>query len=183
MAIRSFFSAPAFSTCIGDFIRRLTVALLIATIFLAGIQLRRWIGDTTRHVRYQHDIVNGFYWGSEVLKQARRLSPDEASANSWQGFCRGYLALYDRVKHKAYEKDYHLDYPPLRLLVMAISAKQGRDGLPGADDGHPKLVHPRLKINFVCELPSAARISLLARFRLRPSSLRARSSLLHRFSQ
>src|SRR6266705_5751318 len=98
MAIRSFLPLRILSTRAGHFVRPILVALLIATIFLAGIQLRRWIGDTTRHVRYQHDIVNGFYWGSEVLKEAHRLSPDEASANSWQGFCRGYLALYDRVK-------------------------------------------------------------------------------------
>src|SRR5438046_8988772 len=171
MAIRSFFRVQVLSTPVSDLIRRLTVALLIATIFLAGIQLRRWIGDTTRHVRYQHDIVNGFYWGSEVLKEAHRLSPDEASANSWQGFCRGYLALYDRVKHKAYEKDYHLDYPPLRLLVMAICGKQVRDGLAAVDDGRPKLVNPRLKLNIVRELLSAVAIILLLRWCVPRSSV------------
>src|SRR5207247_11128294 len=140
MAIRSFFRFPKFATRTSDLIWHILVGLLIATIFLAGIQLRRWIGDTTRHVRYQHDIVNGFYWGSEVLKEAHRLSPDEASANSWQGFCRGYLALYDRVKHKAYEKDYHLDYTPLRLLVMAIWAMQVSDGFQGVVVVHLKIV-------------------------------------------
>ena len=183
MAIRSFLRLRILSTRAGHFIRPILVAILIATIFLAGIQLRRWIGDTTRHVRYQHDIVNGFYWGSEVLKQARRLSPDEAAANSWPGFCRGYLALYDRVKHKAYEKDYGLDYPPLRLLVMAIWAKQVRNGFPGVDDGHPKLVNPLLKINFVCELLSAVAIFLLVRLCVRRSSPTGRPSPLHGFSQ
>src|SRR5436190_13312677 len=182
MAIRSFFRVQVLSTPVSDLIRRLTVALLIATIFLAGIQLRRWIGDTTRHVRYQHDIVNGFYWGSEVLKEAHRLSPDEASANSWQGFCRGYLALYDRVKHKAYEKDYHLDYPPLRLLVMAIWAKEVRDGFPWVDKDHPKLVNPLLKINFICELVSALAIFLLVRECLRRSRP-TQSPLLNRLPQ
>src|SRR5947207_15086018 len=142
MVIRYFFSAPVCSTRATDLIRRILVALVVAIIFLAGIQLRRWIGDTTRHVRYQHDIVNGFYWGSEVLKEARRLSPDESSANSWTGFCRGYFALYDRVKDKAYEKEYALDYPPLRLLAMAIWAKEVRDGFPWVDNDHPKLVNP-----------------------------------------
>src|SRR5216117_1834943 len=167
MAIRSFFRVQVLSTPVSDLIRRLTVALLIATIFLAGIQLRRWIGDTTRHVRYQHDIVNGFYWGSEVVKQARRLSPDEATANSWTGFCRGYFALYDRVKYNAYEHDYGLDYPPLRLLAMAIWAKQVRNSFPGVDDGHPRLVNPLLKINLLCELLSAVAIFLLVRFCVR----------------
>jgi hypothetical protein len=114
-------------------------------------------------VRYQHDIVNGFYWGSEVLAEAQRLSPDKASANSWTGFFRGYFALYDRVKDEAYENDYGLDYPPLRLLVMAVWAKHVRSEFPEVDDGHPKLVNPLLKINVLCELLSAVAIFLLVR--------------------
>jgi len=179
MAIRSFFSAPVLPARTGNLIRRILVGLLIATIFLAGIQMRRWIGDVTRHVRYQHDIVNGFYWGSEVLTEARRLSPDEASANSWPGFWRGYFALYDRVKQKAYENDYCLDYPPLRLLAMAIWAKQVRSGFAGVDDGHPKLVNPLLKINLLCELLSAVAIFLLVRLCVRQSSWATRSWLLN----
>lgn len=166
--------------------RRALLALLIVALFLGGVQLRRWIGGSTRHVRYQHDIVNAFYWGSETMKEARRLSPDEASANSLTGFCRGYLALYDRVKHKAYNKDYGLDYPPLRLLVMAIWAKQVRSEFPGVDDGHPKLVNPLLKINLLCELLSAVAIFLLVRLCVRSravqSSLLRQLPLQHRAS-
>jgi hypothetical protein len=162
----------------GEFARRALFAFLIVALFLGGVQLRRWIGGETRHVRFQHDIVNGFYWGSEALAEARRLSPGEASANSWAGFCRGYLALYDRVKHKAYKNDYGLDYPPLRLLVMAIWAKQVRSEFPGVDDGHPKLVNPLLKINLLCELLSAVAIFLLVRLWMRRSSSATRSSLL-----
>ncbi len=160
------------------FLRHAAFAFLIVALFLGGIQLRRWIGETTRHVRYQHDIVNAFYWGSETMKEARRLSPDEASANSLTGFSRGYLALYDRVKHKAYNKDYGLDYPPLRLLVMAIWARQVRNQFPGVDDGHPKLVNPLLKINLLCELLSAVAIFFLVRFCLQRQSHVTQSSLL-----
>ncbi len=183
MAIRSFFSAPVTWVCASQIVRRMLVALLVATIFLGGIHLRRWIGDTTRHVRYQHDIVNGFYWGSEVVKQARRLSPDEATANSWTGFCRGYFALYDRVKHNAYEHDYGLDYPPLRLLVMAIWAKQVRNSFPGVDDGHPKLVNPLLKINLLCELLSAVAIFFMVRWCVQRSSWTTQPAMLQRFPQ
>src|SRR2546429_8802810 len=116
MVIRAFFE-QFFASKLA---RRALLALLIVALFLGGIQLRRYIGENTRHVRYQHDIVNAFYWGSETLKEAGRLSPDEATANSWTGFFRGYLALYDRVKEEAYKSDYGLDYPPLRLLTMAI---------------------------------------------------------------
>ena len=160
------------------FVRRALLAFLIVALFLGGIQLRRWIGESTRHVRYQHDIVNAFYWGSETMKEARRLSPEEASANSLTGFCRGYLGLYDRVKHKAYNSDYGLDYPPLRLLVMAIWAREVRNQFPGVDDGHPKLVNPLLKINLLCELLSAVAIFLLVRLCLGRQSHATQSDLL-----
>jgi hypothetical protein len=168
MGIRALLSQIYAST----FVRRALLALLIVALFLGGVQLRRWIGGTTRHVRYQHDIVNAFYWGSETMKEARRLSPDEATANSLTGFCRGYLALYDRVKHKAYDNDYGLDYPPLRLLIMAIWARQVRSEFPGVDDGHPKLVNPLLKINLLCELLSAVAIFFLVRLCVQRSRTR-----------
>ena len=148
---------------------RIVAGLFIVAVFVGGVQLRRFIGENTRHVRYQHDIVNAFYWGNETLKEARRLSPDEAIANSWPGFFRGYLALYDRVKDEADEDDYGLDYPPLRLLTMAIWSKQVRDGYPWIDNEHPKLVNPLLKINLVCELVSAAAIFFLVRLCVRRS--------------
>ena len=131
MAIRAFFRRLFFS----EPVRRALVASFIVMLFLGGVQLRRWAGEKTRHVRFQHDIVNGFYWGSETLAEARKLSPDGSSAESWPAFFRGYLALYDRVKDDAYEDDYGLDYPPLRLLAMSVWAKQVRSEFPGVDDG------------------------------------------------
>jgi Glycosyltransferase family 87 len=148
---------------------RILAILFILTLFLVGVQLRRWIGENTRHVRYQHDIVNAFYWGQETLKEARRLSTDDASANSWAGLFRGYVSLYDRVKAKAYKNDYGLDYPPLRLLTMAIWSKQVCDGFPWVDNEHPKLVNPLLKINLICELISVAAIFFLVRLSIRRS--------------
>lgn len=148
---------------------RILAILFVFALFLGGVQLCRWTGQNTRHVRYQHDIVNAFYWGDEVLKEARRLSPDKESANSLAGFSRGYFGLYDRVKEDAYENDYHLDYAPLRLLVMAIWTKQVRNGFPWVDNERPKLVNPLLKINLVCELVSAAAIFLLVRLCVRRS--------------
>jgi hypothetical protein len=179
MVIRAFFERLFAS----EFARRALLAVFVVALFLAGIQLRRWIGESTRHVRYQHDIVNAFYWGGETMKEARRLSPDEASANSLTGFYRGYLALYDRVKHKAYNNDYGLDYPPLRLLVMAIWAREVRNQFPGVDDGHPKLVNPLLKINLLCELLSAVAIFLLVRLCLQRQSRATQSFLFNGLSR
>ena len=163
MIAQSFLGRTRFSPRAREVGLRVLAILFILTLFLGGVQLRRWTGQNTRHVRYQHDIVNGFYWGQETLKEARRLSPGDASANSWTGLFRGYLSLYDRVKEEAYDDDYGLDYPPLRLLTMAIWSKEVRDGFPWVDNEHPKLVNPLLKINLFCELVSAAVIFFLVR--------------------
>ena len=112
------------------------------------------------------------------MAEARRLSPDEASANSWTAFARGYFALYDRVQRKAYKNDYRLDYPPLRLLVMSIWARQVRSDFPEVDDGHPKHVKPLLNVNLFCELISAVAIFLLVRLWVRRSSDATRSRFL-----
>src|SRR6266576_7367379 len=174
MALRAFFRR-LFSS---EPVRRALVASFIVMLFLGGVQLRRWAGEKTRHVRFQHDIVNGFYWGSETLAEARKLSPDGSSGDSWPAFFRGYLAVYDRVRDDAYEEDYGLDYPPLRLLVMSVWAKQVRSEFPGVDDGHPKLVNPLLKMNLLCELISAVAIFLLVRFWVERSARATRSPFL-----
>ena len=174
MAIRALFQ----SLYASRFACRVALAALIILLLLGGIQLRRWTWAETRHVRFQHDIVNAFYWGSETLKEARRLSPDEASANSWAAFARGYFTLYDRVQRKAYKNDYRLDYPPLRLLVMSIWARQVRSDFPEVDDGHPKHVKPLLNVNLFCELISAVAIFLLVRLWVRRSSAATRSPFL-----
>jgi hypothetical protein len=46
---------------------RIFAIVFIFALFVGGVQLRRWTGQNTRHVRYQHDIVNAFYWGQETL--------------------------------------------------------------------------------------------------------------------
>jgi hypothetical protein len=163
MIAQSFWGRLTLSARAREIVLRVLAILFIFTLFLGGVQLRRFIGQNTRHVRYQHDIVNAFYWGQETLKEARRLSPRGASDDSWTAFFRGYLALYERVKDDAYEDDYGLDYPPLRLLTMAIWSKQVRDGFPWVDNEHPKLVNPLLKINLFCELVSAIAIFFLVR--------------------
>src|SRR2546429_804626 len=56
---------------------------------------------TTSHLRYHHDIVNCIYCVSDDENQSRRLSPYEATANSFTGYSRGYFALHHRATHKA----------------------------------------------------------------------------------
>ncbi|MEO5753995.1 MAG: hypothetical protein ABIR38_04755 [Chthoniobacterales bacterium] len=160
-------------------VRRLLLGVLLLTVLLGGLALRRYAWGQTTHLRYQRDIANGFYWGSQTLAEGRQLSPAE-KADSWTAFARGYLGLYDRVKREAYEKNYYLDYPPLRLLVMSLWAKQVRVKFPGAEDGTPEYVEPLLKVNLVAELLTSLGIFLLVRLGVRRASGATDSGLLHR---
>ncbi len=164
----------------GTFSRRLLLFLLIVTIAVGGIQLRRWTWEKTTHLRFQRDIVNGFHWGKETLREGRRLSPDEASGNSWRGFLRGYLGLYDRVRREASDEQYHLDYPPLRLLVMSIWTKNVQKEFPGAEDGKPEYVEPLLQLNLFCEVVSVLGIFLLVRLWVNRASGATGSRFMHR---
>ena len=69
MAIRAFFRR-LFSS---EPVRRALVASFIVMLFLGGVQLRRWAGEKTRHVRFQHDIVNGFYWGHQDVGRSAQI--------------------------------------------------------------------------------------------------------------
>src|SRR5262245_55744904 len=95
--------------------RRALLACALVVLLVAGAGLRRYTWEETTHLRFQRDIVNGFYWGGNTVSLGEELSPREPA--SWGAFARGYLGLYDRVIDDTYEGNYGLDYPPLRLLV------------------------------------------------------------------
>ncbi len=159
--------------------RRILLGIILSALLLGGAALRRYTWEQTTHLRFQRDIANGFYWGNQTMVEGRRLSPGE-TPDSWRVFARGYLGLYDRVQATAYDDNYLLDYPPLRLLVMSIWAKQVRAKFPGVEDGTPEYVEPLLKVNLLCELVTAVGIFLLVRLGVRRSSGATDSDLLHR---
>lgn len=159
--------------------RQILLGLVLLALLAGGIWLRHYTWRETTHLRFQRDIVNGFYWGTQTLAEGRRLSPGE-KGDTWRTLARGYLGLYDRVQDDAYENNYYLDYPPLRLLVMSIWAKEVRAKFPGAEDGTPEYVEPLLKVNLFCELVTALGIFLLVRLGVRRASGATDSGLLHR---
>jgi len=161
-------------------LRRVLLLAFVLLVAAGGIAARDWTWKNTKHLRFQHDIINGFYWGKQTLEEARRRSPDENSAATWRGFFRGYLGLYERVQTEAYEKQYHLDYPPLRLLVMSIWTKEAQKQFPGAEDGRPEYVEPLLRFNLLCEAISAIAMFFLVRLWVNRASGATRSRFMHR---
>jgi hypothetical protein len=160
-------------------LRQLLLGLSVLLLLVTGIFLRQYTWRQTTHLRFQRDIVNGFYWGTQTLAEGHRFSP-EARSDSWPVLARGYLRLYDRVAGDAFEDDYYLDYPPLRLLVMSIWAKEVRAKFPGAEDGTPEYVEPLLWVNTAAEFITALSIFLLVRLGVRRASGATDLVWLHR---
>jgi len=139
------------------------VCLVALALVLTGIRLRQLAWSETGDLRFTKDIINGFYWGGEVVDEGKSLTGGEGSPDSWVSFFRGYVALYDQVKEDYSDDDYHLDYPPLRLLVMSVWTKHELALHPGADVGKPEYAGPLLFLNVLCEAATAAGIFLLVR--------------------
>jgi len=160
--------------------RWLFIAILVVIAVLAGLQVRQWTWGKTRQVRYEHDVSNGFFWGSQTLVEAKRLSASQDTIPSWPDFFRGYFALYDRVEREAYEGEYYLDYPPLRLLVMSVWAREVQSNFPGAKEMKAEHVKPLLDLNLLCEMATAAAVFLLTQLWVSRASGATGSRFLHR---
>jgi hypothetical protein len=160
--------------------RWLFVVSFVVIAVLAGLQVRHWTWGKTRQVRYQHDVSNGFFWGSQTLVEASRISGTASAIPSWPDFFRGYLALYDRVERESYDGEYYLDYPPLRLLVMSIWAREVQSNFPNAKEMRAEHVRPLLYLNLFCELGTAAAVFLLTRLWVSRASGATGSRFMHR---
>jgi hypothetical protein len=146
----------------------LCLSLLIAAVFMGGVFLRGWTWARTEPVRFEWDIRNGFHWGESALKHGEQITgltlAETRGWDSWRIFAAGYLSLYDEVEAASSNRDYGLDYPPLRLLAMSLWVKSVRAAHPEADVGRAELYgQPLLRFNLFCEALAALAMFLLVR--------------------
>ncbi len=161
-------------------------ALLWVYAIPAGIEARHWAWDQTRDVRFRGDIDNAVSWGTRVVENAASI-PTDAPADSLRArygpLWTAYRNLYGQVSDNHPAGRYHLDYPPLRLLIATLWAQHIRS-LPGPprqpwDD---EAIAPMLQLNLALELVSVlvgallvfywARQDQLSRDRFTPSRAR-----------
>ena len=116
---------------------RLLVIVVFISItwwsYVQGQRLRRWVWDYTQPIHFFHDVNNGYYWGSQAWESRetdpRRRDPNDPNAP-------GILNVYDVVAARSGDwngddqKDYGLDYAPLRLTLISKWVKWGRDTYP-----------------------------------------------------
>ncbi|MBA2270597.1 MAG: hypothetical protein H0W20_08380 [Chthoniobacterales bacterium] len=140
----------------------------MAVLLLGGVQLRSWTWQQTERVRFEWDIRNGFYWGERTLKQGERVTGTSLATasrwESWRIWAAGYLTLYDALELESANRDYGLDYPPLRLMAMSLWAKSVRAAHPEAQIAKAEEYgQPLLRFNLLCEGLAALGMFLLVR--------------------
>ena len=127
------------------------IFLLVCVVaFDAGVRFRRWTWDYTKPIHFRNDIDNGYRWGT-------------------RGAAEGYLSLYDNVAWQSGgaedEKDYGLDYAPLRLLLMTRWVQWTHETFPKDRVWRPEyeFTAPLLRFNTAIALASAIAAFLLVR--------------------
>ncbi len=122
------------------------VVVLVAVGLGAGLPLRRALWRATASARFEHDVRNAVHWGSAADR-------------------RGLLDLYDQQVAEHPDGRYGLDYPPLRLTLVAAWMRWNRARL---DDGgawrNTWAYHrPMLWLNAAAELAALPAVFLLVR--------------------
>ena len=110
-----------------------------------GFQARKWTYEHTSSLRWTSDIENNLKYGQQALRD-------------------GWLNVYGNVlEERKFDRDYYLDYWPLRLLVMRQWASwvQGRYGEGSWWQEGWEFTSPLLLLNVVMELAAAVAIFLL----------------------
>ncbi|MEI6350078.1 MAG: hypothetical protein WCP06_03110 [Verrucomicrobiota bacterium] len=143
------------------------LVVLVAFVVWTGFYLRRWTWNETAPIHFTGDIINGYYWGSEVLKHGEAVQNREprhaADSGGWHKLLKGYWSFYDEVESGYPDGNYQLDYPPLRLLVMSMWVRSVRERRPNVEVGNARYVQPLRNFNAACELVSSILMFFLVR--------------------
>ncbi len=112
--------------------------IAIGVVYAArlGLDLRRWIWETTAPVRVTADLDRAFDWGRRAVAE-------------------GYLNQYEKMQSQQPRDVNWLDYPPLKLGIMTIWADWATTHFPQVktwrQDASYELTAPLLRFNLFME--------------------------------
>ncbi|MBV8780806.1 MAG: hypothetical protein JO353_05350 [Phycisphaerae bacterium] len=189
------------------FVRRLRTHWIIWVLVLAylgvtawkvgeaGMRLRQDAWTTTRSIRFNFDITNAFHWGGEVNAIARRANGG-VEPTFWQ-LVRAEDLEYRTLVENSGNDNYELDYPPGRLLTMALWRREVwrkypnlahwvnplRGSAPMRRPGEPteEIASPLLKLNSFNEASAAILAALIVGLWVWRSADRRRGLYRHGF--
>src|SRR5687767_5565143 len=93
---------------------------VLASAWFLGLAAREYVWAETKPIRFGGDLENAYRHGQHIITQARRAEfpkdKDKQAIPSWRAVFQSYLGFYDWAQ----ARKYHLDYPPMRLMVMTV---------------------------------------------------------------
>ena len=133
------------------------LALVAIGLVASGLYMRPVVWEQTEALRYAPDMQNAWRWGSRAARE-------------------GYFGLYDRVvesQQDQEQKNYGLDYVPLRLAVMTLWAHSRLDENEGPRSWQADYAFnaPLMHFNAAMELAAAIGVFMLARMWARRSDV------------
>ncbi len=100
--------------------RRIGLGIIVALALWSGLWLREWIYPASEAYRFRWDMNNAWKQGMIIL-DAARARPDISKTSPTLGqVYRSYLTRYDAAIAASVDGRYQLDYPPGRLLLIAV---------------------------------------------------------------
>ena len=99
---------------------RIGLGIIVALALWSGLWLREWIYPASEAYRFRWDMNNAWKQGMIIL-DAARAPPDISKTSPTLGqVYRSYLTRYDAAIAASVDGRYQLDYPPGRLLLIAV---------------------------------------------------------------
>jgi len=99
--------------------------LLGTALFVVGARARQWTWVLTEEIRFYPNINNAYFWGVRVNHDAQGTADAfREKKSTWGEFFWGYKRIYAREwESPSLRAMSLLDYPPMRLLTVALWAR------------------------------------------------------------
>ncbi len=126
--------------------RLLIAAFLIGLAawgWTTGVALRDRVWSGSRTIRFDPDISNGLKWGGQVVRAAE--ADGTSRRPTFFQMVRGEGQVYAELAEGHPDGSFGLDYPPLRLMTMALWARSVQDRYPTLTEWPGDIERPRSK--------------------------------------
>src|SRR5690242_9390488 len=122
---------------------------MLVGAWLIGMSARDYVWEFSKPIHFGGDLENAFRHGRHIIVQARQAElprntkSDRNVIPAWRSVFRSYLGFYDWAQ----ARQYHLDYPPLRLMLMTIWSRSIYDPTKRIDVADLPAAQPLITLN------------------------------------
>jgi hypothetical protein len=146
------------------------VLALLALAIVGGVQLRTILWNHSTDLRTPDDAVQSFATGLDIVHIAKAHADEDPASPGpapWRDMLTAYLGYYHRVVDQSHSGQFAIDYPPLRLAIVAAWANVARMQDPDVTAYNDDVAQPMLRLNLAFEIAATAAAFLLVAYWIR----------------